>query len=406
MHAPSQLCRLKGLLALTLAGLLTSQSLAVFDEPGTIATSPQPATPAVSPDLSKAPATSDELPWAKTRRHGTAQPKPRTPGAVRIASYNIENLFDDQDDPKLTGRSEDSHMLKAVEHRQAAAKAIRLIDADVLCLQEVESLEALKWFRDEFLADMGYEHVASLDAGDGRGIEQSVLSRFPLSDAKVWDEVPLGGTHPKKWGRNDNEFADQPITLRRSPLMVKLSVPAGKFTDGSGKPTTEDYHAVLFVVHHKSGAPGGYWREAEAKQFTKWASEAAAATNPPTDVFVMGDFNARAGDQSLRTYFDNKFEDVFVAAGVKKPRPEDREDPADRDREYDSEMVTHASERTIDFILATPQAAARVVPQSPFVLGTGARERGADWRRTAAPEGWASDHYPLVIDLWPTASKP
>ncbi|MBX3386072.1 MAG: endonuclease/exonuclease/phosphatase family protein [Phycisphaeraceae bacterium] len=390
-------------LATIAVSLLWIQS-ARADEPVlTTQSAVTPGASAVQPAEGKA----EELPWAKTRRHGIAEPKPRTPGALRIATYNIENLFDDKDDPKLTGRNEDSHMTKPHEHRAAAAKAIRLIDADVLCLQEVESLEALKWFRDEFLADMGYDYVVSLDAGDSRGIEQSVLSRFPLSEEKVWGEVNLGGTHPAKWGRSDNEFAGQPITLRRSPLRVKVTVPAGALVDDQGSANLEDYSAVFLVVHHKAGAPGGYWREAEARQFVKWANEAAVATpsTPPTDVFIVGDFNARAGDQSVRIYFDGGFVDALVAAGVKKPRPGERADPADRDREFDSEMITHASERTIDFILANRTAVEKIVQGSGFVLGTGARERGADWRTTPHPEGWASDHYPVVIDVRPVANK-
>lgn len=398
--------RARVLLASLILTILHAVVPASADEP-LLTPAVAPATdPAAGAPASGRAASSDEVPWAKTRRHGIAEPKPRTPGAIRIASYNIENLFDEHDDPKLTGRNEDSAMTKPREHREAAARAIRMIDADVLCLQEIESLDALRWFRDEFLGDMGYDYLISLDAGDGRGIEQSVLSRFPLTNERVWGEVNLGGTHPAKWGRGDNDFAGQPITLRRSPLLVTMTVPAGAVKSAEGQPNASDYSAVLLVVHHKSGAPGGYWREAEARQFVKWANEAASATEPPTDVFILGDFNARAGDQSVRIYFDAGYVDALVAAGVKKPRPGEREDPADREREFDAEMITHASERTIDFILASKTAAARIAPKSGFVLGTGARERGANWRTTPPPDGWASDHYPVVVDVLMPGSAP
>lgn len=113
------------------------------------------------------------------RRFGVAQAPETTPGAIRVTTYNIENLFDDVDDPELTGDNDDIDDEKPLAELKAAARAIRLVDADVLCLQEVESLEALLAFRDAHLADMGYDHVVSIDAGTGRGIEQSVLSRFP-----------------------------------------------------------------------------------------------------------------------------------------------------------------------------------------------------------------------------------
>ena len=42
------------------------------------------------------------------------------------------------------------------------------------------------------LRRLGYEHIASVDAGDGRGIEQAVLSRFPVSGVVRIELAPLG----------------------------------------------------------------------------------------------------------------------------------------------------------------------------------------------------------------------
>ena len=79
-------------------------------------------------------------------------------------------------------------------------KSIKELDADILCLQEVESEEALRWFRDAYLADMGYEYLVSHDVGYYRGIEQSVLSRFPISNPTIWKNEDLTDMEDLKTG--------------------------------------------------------------------------------------------------------------------------------------------------------------------------------------------------------------
>lgn len=310
------------------------------------------------------------------RRFGVAQAAPKPEGAVRFATYNVMNLFDDQDDPALTGDQDDADMTKPLHERVAAARAIRAIDADVLCLQEIESLDALLWFRDQFLGGMGYEHVASVDAGDARGIEQAVLSRHPIARTQIWANAPLGGVHPEKYGNQENWLAGEPLKLRRSPLRVDVALPANK---GSGEPRT----VTLFVVHHKSGRHSGYWREAEAKWVVERVAE-ETAEHPDRPVLVLGDFNAEPRDGSVKTYLAAGFHDIFA------------KHPAG------NSIISHESGRRIDLILANGPAMAQLLADKAFVLGTAARPAGVDWRDLPTFPGLASDHYPVVVDLAPS----
>ncbi|MFG0326617.1 MAG: endonuclease/exonuclease/phosphatase family protein [Phycisphaerales bacterium JB037] len=305
-------------------------------------------------------------------RFGIPEAPAKPEGAIRLTTYNIENLFDDIDDPTLSGRDEDIDDLKPREERAAAAAAIRAVDADILCLQEVESLEALLWFRDEFLADMGYEHVASIDAGNERGIEQSVLSRYPIKSVENWPGAELGGTHPEMYGNEPNDYAGQPILLRRSPLKAVVEIPGA---DGP-------YALTLFVMHHKSGRYNNYWREAEARYMVAKLRDELSA-DPDENIVVLGDFNAQRGADSVEPYLDAGFVDPF--------------DPWEG---AETERITHSSGRRIDLLLLSPTVLPEVVPGSAFVLGTIARPAGADWR-SPAPEGYASDHYPVSVDLVP-----
>jgi len=306
-------------------------------------------------------------------RFGTAVAPAKPAGAFRLMSYNVENLFDDQDDPKLSGAQEDKDMTKSESHRRAAADAIRRAQPDVIALQEVESLEALLWWRNEFLKDMGYDHVVSLDSGDSRGIENSVLSKYPLKDAQVWPDAPLGGTHPNK-----SDFRGQPIEFRRSPLKVTVSVP------GAGGAGDKPYELTLFVVHQKSGRDNGYWREREAAKTVELANE-LLAKDPNYNIAIVGDMNCEPAQNPFRIYTGAGFVDAF----------------ADRVKGQ-SKWITHESNRAIDHILLSPGAAKELVAETRFILGMPARPAGVDWRTTPPPEGFASDHYPVVVDLHAT----
>lgn len=346
----------------------------------------------------KADAPADVLASSAARdfhRFGLREAKPKAEGAIRLANYNLLNLFDEVDDPAYSGREEDIDDAKPLEEREAAAKAIRAIDADVLAVQEIESRAALEWFVGEHLEGMGYAYVESIDVGDGRGIEQAVLSRFPIVDAQVWPGEALGGIHPDEWGRGENWEAGKPIAFRRSPLRVTVRVPeqgaAGEGNEGAGGGA---YELTLFVLHHKSGGPGGYWREKEAARIVQKAGEVVAA-DPHANVAIVGDFNCQPGEAPFEMYMEAGFVSALIAAA------EASGGAVGKGGRNDPEWVTHESGRIIDHILVNSNLGAEIVDGSAFVYGTPARPEGSDWRRTPPPPGFASDHYPIVIDLIP-----
>ncbi|HMN39274.1 MAG TPA: endonuclease/exonuclease/phosphatase family protein [Phycisphaerales bacterium] len=307
-------------------------------------------------------------------RHGRVDPiaKPTTGAPVRIATYNIENFFDNA---LPAGGSGGGTAVKPAAHRRAAAEAIHKINADIIALQEIESKEVLTRFRDEYLKDMGYAYVCSLDAGDGRGIEQSLLSRFPISDEKNWPGVALDAVHPNNLGNKKNPEAGKPIVLHRSPLRATVSVPA--------REGAKAVDITFFVVHHKSGPYYGYEREAEAAKVLSLVRE-FEKDHPGRPVLVLGDFNARMTESPVEIYTGGGLVSAMtgVPGGVES-----------------TEFTSHVSGRTIDHILVNAPGAAMVALDSRFVLGTLQRPEGVDWRKTQPPAGYCSDHYPVVVDL-------
>ena len=313
-------------------------------------------------------------------RLGVAQAPAKDAGVIRVASYNLLNLFDDRDDPALSGEAEDLDDAKPHEQKLAAAKAIRALNADVIGLQEIESYDALSEFVHEYLDGMGYEHVVSIDVGQERGIEQAVISRFPITEAMVWPHMPLGGVHPDLYGNKPNELAGQPVLCRRSPLRVTVEVPAG--TSGAGD---NPYRLTLFVVHHKSGKYNDYWRNRESARFVQMIQQ-LEESEPGRNIVVLGDFNALNTDWSVSNYRDAGMYDVFG-----------------NDRTPDASQTTHESGRCIDFIMINSALHREVKPESAFVLGVPVRsaEAAERWWETEAPEGYASDHMPLAVDIYP-----
>ena len=310
-------------------------------------------------------------------KFGYSKPFPRPDGAIRIATYNVLNLFDQADDPTLSGEFDDAKFATALDRVNQLAAAIRDVDADIIALQEVESLECLTWFRDVFLSDMGYDHLASKDVGYFRGVECSLMSRFPITDVEIWRNAPLRDEPRPGFGWSDIPADKQgQMTFRRSPLKVTVDV-------------RPDYQLTLFVVHHKSGRDYKYQREAEAVRILQLI-EGVEVEDPNANIIVLGDFNAAPWDKSLRWYLENGFVDTMAHRTT-------------WNRDPDAPLYkTHESSRVIDYILMNSAAYREFIPGTAHVYGTLAPPDDYDWRNDPKPDGYASDHYPVIIDLTPT----
>ncbi len=120
--------------------------------------------------------------------------------SVRLATFNVENLFArwkfnagvNPAEATQDGWSVDQ--TKFDEFSDTAKKitgmAIREIDAQVLCLQEVEGVDTLKRFRTKYLGDRkAYPFVAGIDGNDPRLIDVAVLSRLPITHVRSYQHI-------------------------------------------------------------------------------------------------------------------------------------------------------------------------------------------------------------------------
>lgn len=308
------------------------------------------------------------------RIHGLAAPPEKAEGRFRLATWNVHELYDEADDPTLTGREDDLRRVMPPSRRAAVVRAIDLLDADVLALQEVESLEALAWFRDSYLSHMGYEHAASIDVGHPIGMEQAVLSRFPILDSKVWTGMSIG-VHPDLYRGRPSRYAGEPMHFRRSPLMVEFDL------TGEGAGGGESGRLTLVVVHFKTGQGSEPWRRAEAEGVAKIVEE-LKADRPGRRVVVAGDFAGGVGEGYLKPLAGAGFHELFT----------DAEGPA-------GAIATGIDGSRTCLILIGPSSAPMAEGAPRFVLGTPAPPRGLDRDIAFQMPGFASDRYPVAVDL-------
>lgn len=145
--------------------------------------------------------------------------------SVTIMTFNVQNLFDNIDDPgkddkaylPIAAKRNESHVAAcneievaswrdeclnldwsdaAVDHKLTVlAGAIREVDAergaDIIALQEVENVRILERLRTDYLADLGYLPAILVEGTDLRGIDVAFLSRFPLAHPAVLHPLAL-----------------------------------------------------------------------------------------------------------------------------------------------------------------------------------------------------------------------
>ncbi len=206
---------------------------------------------------------------------------PKSPARVPdeelvVGSFNVENLFDDIDDPY---RNDDTTPAKPRGELEAVARVIREIDADVLALQEVESRGFLQQFLDSMLPDMGYRHVVHYEGNDQRGIDVCLISRVHIGRVTSHRHVEFPGTD------GDNQ------SFRRDLLCVEVL------------PIDGDPFEV-WIVHLKSNSGG---REAaepirlgEARALHQIIA-ARLELDPQAAFLLCGDFNDTFESPTLQT---------------------------------------------------------------------------------------------------------
>ena len=277
-----------------------------------------------------------------------ATPRRANKETITVASYNILNLFDDDDDPY---HSDEGTKAKPRAELELVATSLRQLDADVVALVEIENRGYLERFNQAMLADLGYTNVVHFEGNDRRGIDVALLSR-----------IPVGAVTSHRHVRFPNAEGEM-MRFRRDLLQVRIEPTGGEPFD-------------VFVIHFKSkgGSENGSEeiRLPEA-QATRAILDAALVANPNHSFVICGDFNDELESRSLQ---------AIIGSGSAALTTFIDDLPADGRVTYNREPFLSM----IDFILASPAMAKRYVQGSYRIL-------------PGSPETTGSDHNAVVAEF-------
>lgn len=203
------------------------------------------------------------------------------PTEIHFGFWNVENLFDADDDPDNPG---DDEFLPAREWDAARygrklahlAEVVAALDCHILGFAEVENRRVLEdLIRQPGLHELGYQ-VAHLDSPDKRGIDVALIFRAPVQ--------PIDATSPCEL----HPIPIDPPT--RGVLEVKLAV---------------NGHPLHVLVNHWPSRRGGT-DSTESLRLTAAATCRSivkrivdATSGRDADVILMGDFNDDPYDASI-----------------------------------------------------------------------------------------------------------
>lgn len=294
---------------------------------------------------------------------------------VRIAAFNIENLFaryrfrSNVDPVGLDGFTINQTAFDIYEEtsKQITAKAIKEVKADVVALQEVESLPVLDRFNSLYLGGQGYKHRMLVDAFDPRKIDVAVLSRYPIERVKTY--------------RNERNAANTSWLFSRDCLVVEINV--------DGKPL------VLYVNHFKSMMGGRAdtrsRREEQVGRVAELITEQWKKGNYKGNFAVLGDFN---------DYLDANTSLTALMSHPGLVNISERIENADRWTHY---WAGGDSYSQLDFILLSKSLAA-ANRKAPEIMRKGLpwraeRYTGERFDFVGENSPKASDHCPLYMNI-------
>lgn len=221
--------------------------------------------------------------------------------AVTIMTFNVENLFDNEDDPgkddrtflPLAAKQNDEHrsacaMIEVERWRdqcldwdwsdellaqklETVARSILQVGdgrgADIIALQEIENLSILERLRKDYLADAGYLPAILIDGADARGIDVAFLTRLPQAAPAV--------LHPIEF----TDVPDERVADTRGILEVTFELPDGTLLTG-------------YSVHFPAPFHPTEMRVAAYEQLNRLRAALPAGRH----AFAAGDFNTTSAE--------------------------------------------------------------------------------------------------------------
>ena len=229
--------------------------------------------------------------------------------SVTIMTFNVENLFDNKDDPTkddrdylpLAKKRNEEHRAACAEvdveswrnrcltidwndaiierKLEAIANTILQVNdgrgADIIALQEVENIAIHERLRNEYLAAAGYRPGILIEGRDSRGIDVAFLTRLPLVAEPQLHDIVF-----------DEAFAERGGDTR-GILQADFQLPDGSVLTGFSVHFPAPYHPTEMRI-------------------AAYQSLNSLQAGLPADrhVFAAGDFNTTSAEDSAKNMLD------------------------------------------------------------------------------------------------------
>jgi hypothetical protein len=329
--------------------------------------------------------------------------EPAGQASVTIMAFNVENLFDNVDDP---GKEDRTYLALAdkqsPEHKAAcneievdrwreqcldwdwndaiiekklgvvAGVILQIGDGhgpDIVALQEVENIGILERLRTEYLAGAGYKPGILIDGDDRRGIDVAFLTRLELAEPPTLHRIDFTGV------------GEDRVYDTRGILEATFVRPDGTLLTG-------------YSVHFPAPFHPTEMREAAYR-----ALNALRASLPADrDAFAAGDFNTTAvedRDKNMLARFARPYWTVAHEVGCDGCRGTSYYAPRDDWSFLDMILWSPATVRSEKTTWQLRADSVRIANAAPAQV----RRDGTPWRFEMPGGAGVSDHWPVVVTI-------
>lgn len=255
---------------------------------------------------------------------------------ISVLIWNMYHFVDDYDNPYISHERESNPDENLPERRQKLAEALKILDADIIVFQEVESAQYIKAYADEYIPELGYEVVNARESFDFY-MSVVVLSRIPVGNLTSYATIT---TDIVGFTGDDDDIDRQSFTNNRMWTAEIL--------------VNDDYYFYLTGVHLK--ARGGEhnigWRIGQIN-YMRSQYERYLHSDPNARILIAGDLNFQSDAREMDVLLGKGSDIVFI-----DPVP----DP--------QLLITHpadAPRRQLDHIIPNDKMAADMIAESVFV---------------------------------------
>ncbi len=220
--------------------------------------------------------------------------------AMRIMFYNVENLFDTQNDSLINDEAflpeGDNHwsIHKYYTKQQMLSKCISAVggweNPEIIGLCEIENKKVLVELVNQNSLKSAKYGIVHHNSPDGRGIDVALLYR--REKFKVISDTAIKVVFP-----NDSKSRTRDILYVKGLALE-----------------TDTLH--LFVTHWPSKYGGAFVtvpKRAHVATILKHLSDSIRIANPKANIIIMGDFNDKPEDESVSNFLQAKSPENYTS---------------------------------------------------------------------------------------------